>query len=93
LRVDLSRFGVVVQAALSNGVSFDPFAFEQDGLAASEVNIGGREIVEALVVSAMVVVLDECGDLSLEVFLGRSSFRAGCGSSTPGASVRSYPAF
>jgi hypothetical protein len=34
LRVDLSRFGVMVQAALSDGVPFDPFALEQDGLTA-----------------------------------------------------------
>lgn len=59
----------MVQAALSDGVSFDPFAFEQDGLAASEVDVGWGKIVEALVVSAMVVVLDEGRDLRLKVFL------------------------
>jgi len=46
LRVDLSRFGQVVQAAPSDGVSFDPFAFEQDSLAASEVDVSRGEIVE-----------------------------------------------
>ena len=56
----------MVQAALFYGFSFDPFAFEQNGLAASEVDVGGREIVEALVVSAMVVVLDEGRDLSFD---------------------------
>ena len=66
-RVDLSRFGVMVQAALSDCVSFDPFAFEQDGLAASEVDVGRGEIVEALVVSAMIVMLDESRDLGFEV--------------------------
>ena len=50
LRFDLSRFGLVVQAALFDRVSFDPFALEQDGLAASEVDVGRGEIVEALVV-------------------------------------------
>ena len=69
MRTDLSCFGLVVQAALSDGVSFDPFAFEQDGLAASEVDVGWGKIVEALVVSAMVVVLDEGRDLRLKVFL------------------------
>ena len=68
LTVDLSRFGLVVQAALSDGFSFDPFTFEQDCVAAPEVDVGGREIVEALVVSAMVVMLDESRDLSFEVF-------------------------
>ena len=75
LRFDLSGFGLVVQAAVSDGVSFDPFAFEQDGLAASEVDVGGREIVEALVVSAMVVMLDESRDLSFEVFLEEVVFQ------------------
>ena len=69
LRVDLSRFGVMVQAALSDGVSFDPFTFEQDGLAAPEVDVGRGEIVEALVVSAMIVMFDEGRDLGFEVFL------------------------
>jgi hypothetical protein len=49
LRVDLSRFGLVVQAALFDGFSFNPFAFEQDSLSASEVDVGRGEIVEALV--------------------------------------------
>ena len=75
LRVDLSRFGVVVQAALFDGVSFDPFAFEQDGLAASEVDVGRSEIVEALVVSPMIVMLDESRDLGFEVFLEEVVFQ------------------
>ena len=66
LRVDLSRFGLVVQAALSDGFSFDPFTFEQDCLAAPEVDVGQGEIVEALVVSAMIVMLDESRDLRFE---------------------------
>jgi hypothetical protein len=69
LRIDLSRFGLVVQAALFDRVSFDPFTFEQDGLAAPEVDVGRGEIVEALVVSAMIVMLDEGGDLRFEVLL------------------------
>lgn len=57
LRVDLSGFGLVVQATLSDGISFDPFAFNQDGLAAPEVDVSRDEIVVALVVSAVIVVL------------------------------------
>lgn len=75
LRIDLSRFGVVVQAALFDRVSFDPFAFEQDGLAASEVDVGRSEIIEALVRSAMIVVLDECRDLGFEVLLEEVVFK------------------
>lgn len=75
LHVDLSRFGVVVQAALSDCVSFDPFTFDEDGLAASEVDVGRGEIVEALVVSAMIVMLDEGRDLGFEVFLEEVVFQ------------------
>ena len=57
----------MLQAAIGDGLAFDPFAFEQDGLAASEVDVGRGEIAEALVVAAMVVVLDEGRDLALEV--------------------------
>ena len=59
----------MVQAALFDCVSFDPFTFEQDGLAAPEVDFGRSEIVEALVVSAMIIMLDEGGDLRLKVLL------------------------
>ena len=40
---------------------------QHDGLAAAEVDIGRREIAEALVVAPVVVVLVEGGDLGLEV--------------------------
>ena len=75
MRVDLSRFGLVVQAALLDGVSFDPFTFEQDGVAASEVDVGRGKIVEALVVSAMIVMLNEGRDLRFEVFLEEVVFQ------------------
>jgi hypothetical protein len=44
-----------------------PFAFEEDGLAAPEVDVSRSEFVEALVIAVMVVVLDEGGDLELEI--------------------------
>lgn len=56
-----------MQAPVLDGLSFDPFPFQQDGLTAPEVNIGGREVVETLVVSVMVVVLDEAFDLSFKI--------------------------
>jgi len=49
----------VLQAALINGVSFDPFPFPDDCFITSEVNIGRRYVVEALMVSLVVVVFDE----------------------------------
>src|SRR5215475_9079128 len=57
----------VVQASVLDGVSFDPFSFQEDGLAASEVDVGRRQIGDALVVSQMVVVGDEVADLGLEI--------------------------
>jgi hypothetical protein len=51
----------VVQASVLDGVSFDPFSFQEDGLAASEVDVCRRQVGDALVVSQMVVVGD--GDL------------------------------
>jgi hypothetical protein len=57
----------VVQASVLEGLTFDPFSFQEDGVAASEVDIGRRQIGDALVVSQMVVVGDEVTDLGLEV--------------------------
>ena len=75
MRVDLSRFGLVVQAALSDGFAFDPFPFQRDDIAAPEVDVGRSEIVEALVVSPMIVMLDESRDLGFEVLLEEVVFQ------------------
>src|SRR3954471_6973620 len=56
----------MLQAAIGDGLAFDPFAFEENGLAAPEVDVGRGEIAEALMVAAMIVVLDEGRDLALE---------------------------
>jgi len=76
---------MVVQAALSDGVSFDPFARDEDGLGAPEVDVGRGEIVEALVVSAMVVIARRKPRSGLRGLPGRSSFRGECGSWASGA--------
>lgn len=55
------------QAALSDGFAFDPFPFQHDDVATSEVDIGGCEIADALVVSTVVVIIDEAGNLPLEI--------------------------
>jgi len=57
----------VLQSSVSDGVSFDPFALEQDGLTASEVDVGGREVLQALVIATMIVVLDEAADVGFEI--------------------------
>ena len=37
------------QASVCDGLTFDPFAFDKDGLAASEVDVSRGQIAEALV--------------------------------------------
>ena len=50
-----------------DGLSLDPFALFDDGGGPAEVGVGGRHVVQALVVALVVVVLDEGLDLGLEV--------------------------
>lgn len=57
----------MLQAPVFDGLSFDPFSFQQDGLAAPKIDVGGGEVVEALVVAPVIVVLDEGPDLGLDV--------------------------
>ena len=57
----------MLQSALFDGVAFDPFAFEQDGVAASEVDVGRGQVADAFVISTMIVVFDEDCDLPLKV--------------------------
>ena len=57
----------MLQAPLFDRLSFDPFSLQQDGLAAPEVDVGWGEIVEALVVAPVIVVLNEGGDLPVEI--------------------------
>ncbi len=57
---------MVQQAAAGQRLSFDPLPFEQDRLAATEVDVSRSEIVQALVSTSMVVVLDKGADLCLE---------------------------
>ena len=47
------------QASRFDGFPFDPFSLFQNGLAAPEVDIGRREVLQALMIALMVVVLDE----------------------------------
>ena len=55
----------VLQAPLFECLSFDPFSCVQDSLAASEVDVGRRQVAQALVVALMIVVGDERLDLNL----------------------------
>src|SRR5690349_24575584 len=57
----------MLQAAALNGLPFDPFSLPQNGFSASEVDIGGCEIVEALVVAPVIVMRHKRRDLRLQV--------------------------
>ena len=61
------RLQAVLQATVGNGLSFDPLSFGQDSRVASAVDVGGGEIVDAFVVSVVVVVVDEGGNLRFEI--------------------------
>jgi hypothetical protein len=57
----------VLQAPIFDSLSFDPFALLDDGLRPAEVGVGGRDVVQALVIALMVVMLDERFDLLFKV--------------------------
>src|SRR3977135_4745544 len=57
----------VLQAAVGNGLSLDPFSPCQEGRPAAAI-VGGRgEVVDALVVAAVVIVGDEGRDLGFKI--------------------------
>ena len=53
----------MLQAPLFHRPPFGFRSFEQDGLSASGIDIGGREVFQALMVALMIVVTDEGIDL------------------------------
>ena len=50
-----------------DGLPLDSFALFEDDRSSAEVGVSGRQIVQTLVVAAVVVVLDEGLDLVLQV--------------------------
>lgn len=55
------------QAALSDGFAFDLFSFQHDDVAAPEVDVGGCEIAKAIMVAAVVVMIDQRRDMLVEI--------------------------
>jgi hypothetical protein len=45
------------QAAIDDCLSFDPFSFNQNGLAAAEVDVSRRQVADALVTAPVVVAI------------------------------------
>src|ERR687897_634785 len=62
-----SCFSEVEFTALCDGLSFDLASCIEDALAPPEVDIGRRQIVQALVIAAVIVVLDEVRDSALQI--------------------------
>ena len=63
----LCSLAVMAQAAVSDGQFLDRLPGVEDGLAAAEVDVSGGQVAEALVVAAVVVVVDESGNGGLEL--------------------------
>ncbi len=57
----------MLQASMLDDLAFDLLPFQQDDVAASEVDVCGREIAQALVIAVVIVVRDEGLDLGLEI--------------------------
>src|SRR6201998_2308831 len=56
----------MLQATVGDCLALDPFAFEEDGVGSSEVDVGRCEIAKALVIAGMVVMSHEGRDLAFE---------------------------
>jgi len=63
----LSRLSLMVQAAVMDGQCLDLLPPFDNGGVAPEVGVGGRDVVQALVVAVVVVVIDEGADLVFEI--------------------------
>lgn len=57
----------MLQAAIFDGRAFDPFSLQQNGLTAAEEDVGRGEVVQALVIAAMIVVIDEGLDFRFKI--------------------------
>jgi hypothetical protein len=57
----------LTQAPIIDGLSFDPFALFDDGWAPAKVGVGKRDVVQAPVVTLVMVMLDERFDLAFQI--------------------------
>jgi hypothetical protein len=69
----LCCLSLVQQAAIGNCLPFDPFPFDHDNLASPKVDVGGRRVACALMVSQMIVIGDEGLGLGFEIAKGSTS--------------------
>jgi len=45
LGLSLGGFQLMLQSSLFDGVAFDPFSFQEDGLASAEVDVSRRQVL------------------------------------------------
>ena len=57
----------MLQAALLDCVFLDLLPFSQNGFVTPEVDVGGCDVVQALMVALMIIVVDEGLDLGLKI--------------------------
>ena len=55
------------QSSLSDGVAFDPFSLQKDSRGSAEVDVGRCQVLQAFMVTHVIVVLDEARDLGFEI--------------------------
>ena len=67
LIVMLRGVPLLVQTTFRDGLSFDVFSLCQYRLSAAEVNISWRQVFQALMVSLVIIVIDERLDLLLKI--------------------------
>ena len=59
----------MLQSSLSDGVAFDPFSLQKDGRCSAEVDVGRCQVLQAFMVTPVIVVLDEAREsLRLPLF-------------------------
>ena len=57
----------MLQAAVCDSGKLDAFSFCEDRLRSAKVDVGRREVFDALMIANVIVVLDEGADLSFEI--------------------------
>ena len=65
----------VLQAPTFDGLSFNPFSLFDDGFCATEICIGGRHIIQALMITLAIAMFDDGLDLGLKVTGQKLVFR------------------
>jgi hypothetical protein len=81
----------MVQAAVLDGLFLDLFSPFDDGGVTPVVSVGGCDVTNALMVTLVIVMIDEGADLVFEIARQIVSSPAGCGSSGFDANARSCP--